>query len=204
MVTGSKAKILETAKELFYRNGYLATSVDDIIEQAKVSKSNFYYHFKSKEDLGLAVLQNRCHEFNEGIECSLLNDELRPVDRLRSFFALVAETREAKTSGGCPFGNLVAEMSEHSERFRKQLSDMFASLAGVIADVVEDGQKLGEIRSDIEPCEVSGLMVQTLQGAQLMLKCHRSRDGYTRTVSVLMRLIEPYDEVVRVSTVVVS
>ena len=196
MATGSKSKILDTARELFYRSGYLATSVDDIIAEAKVSKSNFYYHFKTKEDLGLAVLDNRCHEFNDGIECSLLNDELRPVERLRTFFALVADTREAKTSGGCPFGNLVAEMSEHSERFRRQLSDMFASLTGVIADVVEDGQRLGEIRRDVAACEVASLVVHTLQGAQLMLKCHRSRDGYARTVDLLLKLLQPCEEVV--------
>lgn len=199
MAIGSRVKILETAKELFYRNGYLASSVDDIIAQARVSKSNFYYHFKSKEDLGLEVLRNRCLEFHEGIECSLLNDELRPLDRLGRFFALVAETREAKTSGGCPFGNLVAEMSEHSERFRKQLSDMFGSLAGAIAEVVEDGQKRGEIRADVDPSEVAGMVVQTLQGAQLMLKCHRSREGYTHTMNLLLRLLEPYGQVSNVA-----
>jgi TetR/AcrR family transcriptional repressor of nem operon len=192
--TGSRAKILETAKELFYRRGYLATSVDDIIELAKVSKSNFYYHFKSKEDLGLEVLRNRCQEFNGGIECSLLNDELSPMDRLGRCFALVAESREAKTSGGCPFGNLVAEMSEHSERFRQQLSDMFASLAGVIADVVEEGQNRGDIRKDVAAEEISGLIVHTLQGAQLMLKCHRSWEGYTRTMALLLKLIGPCGE----------
>lgn len=191
MSMGSKCKILETARELFYKSGYLATSVDDIIAEAKVSKSNFYYHFKSKEDLGIEVLQNRCLEFNQGIECSLLNDELTPLTRLRTFFALVAETREAKTSGGCPFGNLVAEMSEHSERFRQHLSDMFASLAGVIAEVVEDGQQVREIRPDIKPCEVAGLIVHTLQGAQLMLKCHKSREEYSRTMELLVKLIQP-------------
>ena len=187
----SREKILLVSLEQFYRNGYLATSVDDIIAEAKVSKSNFYYHFKTKEDLGLAVLQNRCQDFNEAIECTLLNEDLGPLERLRSFFSLVAETREAKTSGGCPFGNLVAEMSEHSERFRRQLSDMFASLAGVISDVVEEGQKLGEVRRDVGACDVAGLIVNTLQGAQLMLKCHRSSEGYARTVELLLKLVQP-------------
>src|SRR5438067_1298505 len=111
--TGSKPKILDAAREMFYRSGYLGTSVDDIIAGAKVSKSNFYYHFKSKEDLGLAVLSSRCGEFESVLAATLCNDGLTPKDRLTE---LIRRLSEIEDLAGCPFGNLVAEMSEHSER----------------------------------------------------------------------------------------
>src|SRR5690348_5565070 len=113
MGMGSRAKILQEARDLFYRNGYLATSVDDIIAAADVSKSNFYYHFKSKEDLGIAVLDSRCEEFERLLAGTLCNSLLPPTGRLRSFVTLVSGVTDSHGPGGCPFGNLIAEMSDH-------------------------------------------------------------------------------------------
>src|SRR5205085_7940950 len=94
MAAGSKSKILETARELFYRNGYLATSVDDIIAEAKVSKSNFYYHFKSKEDLGIEVLQQRGREFEEELDRLLAAEVGTPRDRLHRFVDVMVEAQD--------------------------------------------------------------------------------------------------------------
>ena len=190
MPVGSKGKILHVAREQFYRNGFLVTSVDDIIAHAKVSKSNFYYHFKSKEELGLAVLETRCDEFENAMACSLCNDELNPAERIKSFFKIVTELQTHHASGGCPFGNLVAEMSEHSERFRTVLSSLFCRLAGVLAGVIMEGQERGQIRDDIHADDASALIVQTIQGASLMQKCHRTKGVHGQTFDLIIRLIQ--------------
>src|SRR2546425_7975783 len=103
MSIGSKGKILHVAREQFYRSGFLATSVDDIIEQAKVSKSNFYYHFKTKEDLGLAALARRCEELEAALTSSLRNSALSPRQRLAEFFRFIGDSQETRIAGGCPF-----------------------------------------------------------------------------------------------------
>src|SRR5688572_15957021 len=48
--------ILEAAAGLMHLKGYQATSLDDVLRESGVGKGNFYYHFKSKEDLGYAIL----------------------------------------------------------------------------------------------------------------------------------------------------
>jgi TetR/AcrR family transcriptional repressor of nem operon len=50
---GNREKLLEAATAILGRNGYQATSVDEILEAARVAPSNFYYHFKSKEELAI-------------------------------------------------------------------------------------------------------------------------------------------------------
>src|SRR2546421_3136731 len=115
----SREKILLVSHEQFYRNGYLATSVDDIIAAAKVSKSNFYYHFKSKEDLGIEVLQQRGREFAEDLDRILAVEVGTPRERLHRFVDVMVEAQDNRLEKcGCPFGNLVAEMAERSERIR--------------------------------------------------------------------------------------
>ena len=194
----SKEKILQVACDSFYRNGYQATSVDDIIREAGVSKSNFYYHFKSKEDLGLAVLDQRKEDFQAVLGRTLDNPALSPQARLLQFLAFLVEAQESRLEkGGCPFGNLVAEMAEHSERFRCRLSDMFGGLTNRFAALVTEGQQMGEFRPDVNPHDLAGLIVQTTQGMHLMTKCHKTVETFDRSARLLVRLMEAVPEVNR-------
>jgi len=190
VANGSKEKILQAARDLFYRNGYLATSVDNIIAQSGVSKSNFYYHFKSKEDLGIAVLELHRENFQTVLDSILLNHSLTPKERLQRYFDFLVEAQDSRLEkGGCPFGNLVAEMTEHSERFRCLLSTMFGGLTSRLADLVAEGQQREEFRRDVVPCDLAALIVQTTQGMLLLIKCHKTVETFGRTVRALMRLI---------------
>ncbi len=187
----SKEKILHVALEQFYHNGYQSSSVDDIIAEAGVSKSNFYYHFKSKEDLGLTVLNFRSEEFRNALDCTLCNEDLNPEQRLLSFLKLMQSSQEEMGQQcGCPFGNLVAEMAEHSEKIRCTLSRMFGSLKNLVADVIVEGQLNGVFRNDVEPDNMAALIVNSMQGMLLMTKCHKSHDTLGRGVVTLVRLIE--------------
>ncbi|UWX55015.1 TetR/AcrR family transcriptional regulator [Maribacter litopenaei] len=51
-------RIQTAGLELFYANGYYATSVDDILKKLSLSKGAFYYHFESKEDFFVQIIQN--------------------------------------------------------------------------------------------------------------------------------------------------
>jgi hypothetical protein len=102
----------------------------------------------------------------------------------------LVETQEAEMkNGGCPFGNLVAEMAGHSERFRCHLVDVFAGLTTRIASVVEDGQQHGTFREDICPNDVAALFVQATQGMMLMTKCQKSVNTLARGARLLVKLI---------------
>jgi TetR/AcrR family transcriptional repressor of nem operon len=187
----SKEKILQVALDQFYKRGYQSTSVDDIIEQAGVSKSNFYYHFKSKEDLGIKVLSLRSEEFDHMLSSTLCNADLSPADRLLNFLNFLSDSQEARLEkGGCPFGNLVAEMADHSERFRCQLSEMFGGLTNHIAQLVAEGQKTGYFRKDVDTDCLATLVVQTMQGMLLMTKCHKSVETLGQGSRVLIKLIQ--------------
>jgi TetR/AcrR family transcriptional repressor of nem operon len=187
----SKEKIMATAQELFYRHGYLGTSVDDILREARVSKSNFYYHFRSKEDLGIAVLEQRRKDFEGLMRAALKNADTSPYERLKRFFTLLAEMQEERLGqGGCPFGNLVVEVAEQSERFRCQLIATFEGMTSMIADLLAEGQHRGEFRRDFSPQSLAVLIVQAIQGMLLMAKCHKQVGSMGRSSHLLLQLIE--------------
>lgn len=186
----SKEKILEAATALFYQQGYLATSVDTIIEQADVSKSNFYYHFKSKEDLGMVVLAERQREFLATFERILLAPDLPPRQRLLNYVGYLIEMQNSRMGkGGCPFGNLVAEMADHSERFRCKLSCLFDGMTQTFAAVITEGQDQGAFWREADAQDAAVLFVQATQGMLLMTKCHKSIARLERGARLLVDLM---------------
>ena len=66
----TRARILEAAVKQFSVNGYNKASVDSICEQAGVSKGAFYHHFKTKQDVFLALLDGWLQTFDQAIEAS--------------------------------------------------------------------------------------------------------------------------------------
>jgi TetR/AcrR family transcriptional repressor of nem operon len=185
----SREKILSSAAEMIHRNGYIATSVDQIVADAGVSKSNFYYHFKSKEDLGLEFLQQRKEQLEATAAITLLHPDLDPGQRIDAFMnAVVSHGEDIVKHCGCPFGNLAAEISEHSEKLRCAVSEVFTSLRASITAVLEDGQASGVFRSDIPACKMACVISQTIQGMLLMAKCQRSPEPL-QAVATLRELI---------------
>ena len=68
-------ELLDIASTLFYRQGYGATGVKQIIETAGIAKGTFYSHFSSKEEVGLAWLKTRHFEWNAWLEARLGKDK---------------------------------------------------------------------------------------------------------------------------------
>jgi len=168
----NKEKILRVAYKLIYEKGYEDTSVDEIITKAGVSKSNFYYHFKTKQDLGLSVLELRIDTYvKEILGNTLLNSQLNPLERLDSFYTkVIAVHQDNKCRFGCPFGNLAAELSAKNSIFRKRLEDFFIYWQGQIEDCLREGISLGQFSDRFSPEIFSEIILSHLQGAVLMSK----------------------------------
>src|SRR5579884_2801954 len=81
----ARRRILETARELFYRNGYRATGINEIIEKSGVAKATFYAHFPSKEDLALAYMKAMNEAEADAVLRGIAKYE-RPFDKLLGLY----------------------------------------------------------------------------------------------------------------------
>src|SRR5579871_712115 len=165
----NKQKILASARELFYHVGYQTTSVDDILKRCGVAKSNFYYHFKSKEELAAVVIELQIEDFEALLLTTLQNRALDPAQRVSEFFDCLGRMQaEHQQLGGCPFGNLVAALSntgdEQAERFRQRLSLLFRKTESTMSDCLTEGVKLRQFRNDILPADLARVLLATVEG----------------------------------------
>jgi len=193
---GSKSKILLCARDLFYLSGYQSTSVDDILRECGVAKSNFYYHFRTKSDLGLAVLELHVKEFETTALAALTEYDRDPAARLAGFCeALVASQSTQHRLGGCPFGNFAAALSVLEEddrelRFRDLLCEVFDRLQARLAAVLQEGIQCGSFRSDIPVDELAATLVAAIEGLMLMAKTRRSTAPLSTGLPILRLLIQ--------------
>ncbi len=188
----SKEKILESARDLFHLNGYKNTSIDDILKSTGVTKSNFYYHFKSKEELGLLILEIRIKEYEiKFLTDTLGNTSISPEKRLKNYYKKVTSFHKGlNCRGGCPFGNLALEMSDINENFRLRLSKFFNHWQKIIEGCIKEGIKKKEFRDDLSSKSISQLILSHLEGTIMMVKTHRSISPLSNGSKTIIKLIK--------------
>jgi len=133
---GPALRILDAADDLFYRRGYGATGINQIIEVAAVAKASFYHHFPSKLDLVVAYLEQRHDRWMAGWKRNL-EGHRDSVNRVLSVFDYLAEWLQANDYRGCAFLNTIPEFSDpdskprqlvrsHKRVLREQLAQLCA------------------------------------------------------------------------------
>ncbi|WKZ50600.1 MAG: TetR/AcrR family transcriptional regulator [Anaerolineales bacterium] len=88
----TRTRILEAAVKQFSINGYNAASVDNICEQAGVSKGAFYHHFKTKQDVFLALLDGWLQTFDQAIEASRGRPMPETFQMMTEYFPYIFES----------------------------------------------------------------------------------------------------------------
>ncbi|HEV2358634.1 MAG TPA: TetR family transcriptional regulator C-terminal domain-containing protein [bacterium] len=187
----NRDKILDAAARLFHQRGFQPTSLDDIVASSGVCRSNLYYHFASKEELGLAVVDWLVARFDSDvIEGTLRDAELPARRRLERFFAAVLNGLEADAyRRGCPFGNLAAELAGDHPKFRERLSGLFRHWEATVVTCLRDGIGRGEFRPDLDVERVATALVSQVEGAVLLSKTY-GHGGPVRAAWATLELLE--------------
>jgi TetR/AcrR family transcriptional regulator, transcriptional repressor for nem operon len=116
--------IVEAANQLFYQQGYERTSFSDIAEAVQISRGNFYYHFKSKDEILDAVIGLRL--VNTGRMLDAWEAEAKtPADRIRSFIRILIANRAKIMRYGCPVGTLCGELAKLDHAAKADASRIF-------------------------------------------------------------------------------
>src|ERR1700683_1101135 len=102
---GARQRILETAAELFYREGINATGVERLAAEASVSKRTLYQHFPSKA----AVVEEYLHGMEQRIADTVITSEDDQTPRERLLAAFDGHVAPGETFRGCPFHNAAVE-----------------------------------------------------------------------------------------------
>ena len=119
---GAKDRILERAGKLFYRCGYQAVGVNQIIEESQTAKASFYSHFPSKEKL-CATWLACVNKQSQARHNKLLKEIDNPIKAVSKYFGDLKAMMIETDYRGCPFSNTATVVDERSEIVRNEIVD---------------------------------------------------------------------------------
>jgi TetR/AcrR family transcriptional repressor of nem operon len=117
--------IVEAADRLFYQRGYEHASFADIAAAVRISRGNFYHHFKSKDEILSAVIELRLANTEKLLE-QWEREGQRPEDRIRSFIHILIANRAKIMRYGCPVGTLCGELAKLNHAAQADANKLFA------------------------------------------------------------------------------
>lgn len=181
----TRARIVETAAELFWAKGYGSTSIADILSRAQINSGSLYHFFPGKQDLLIAVLES----YRDGIYPMLLDPAWAkvsdPIDRV---FALLAKYRElillTDCTYGCPIGSLALELHEADPAVRQLLAENFDAWVGAVQTCLDEGGVGGDTRA------VAEFALTVMEGGVMQARTYRDVGYFDRAVAQLRRHVD--------------
>lgn len=166
----TKGKILEAALKVFADKGYHSASVEDIVSASNTSKGGFYFHFPSKQELFLALLEEMGGILVEKIkEATLKGNDSKAKAKLaleKGLHIFFKYKRLAKF--------LLIEAFVSGKDFEKKRREIYQSLEEIIKSVLDEAKKNGEIEESIDTEMVSTLWIGAIN--QLVIKSLTSQE----------------------------
>jgi AcrR family transcriptional regulator len=173
--------LVQTALALFSRHGYHATGIDRILAESGVAKMTLYKHFRSKDDLILAVLRHRDEQFRRWFQAEVEARTAHPQERLLAVFDVLETWFQEPDFNGCCFINATAE-------YGRQNDPVHLAAAEHKTRVTEYLHMLAEAANAAAPAEVARQMMLLVNGA--VVSAHVSGDtAPARTARALAETI---------------
>lgn len=120
----TRAQIVAAADRLFYEHGFEHTSFTAIAEAVQISRGNFYYYFKTKDDILAAVIEARLAATRRMLQ-QWEAEAPGPAGRIRGFIGIVLTNGPDIQSYGCPVGTLTTELAKLRHPSRAEAAALF-------------------------------------------------------------------------------
>jgi TetR/AcrR family transcriptional repressor of nem operon len=174
----TRDRIITAAATLFSKKGFNNTALSQILRTAQITKGGFYFHFESKEALGLAVIDTIVRAWVENVLAESVREK-DPLERLVRMFDLQNKLdSESEFSGFLLIAVLAAEMTESDEMFIERLSEMLEGWHDSVKRILERGKDMGVFRQDIDSDGLAMLILSAVEGAALLQQLDRTGRHY--------------------------
>ena len=185
----TRRRLVDAARELFWRKGFHACSVAEILESAGVNSGSLYHFFPAKQDLLIAVLEWYAANLGPEILDPARNLTSDPVEQV---FAILEGYRQALLATdltfGCPIGNLALEFREPDPAVRELLARNFTQWCEGIEECLRAASH--RFPDDLNLEELSGFVLSTMEGGVMQARTQRSIEPYDASVAQLRRYID--------------
>lgn len=166
--------ISEKAFQQFYKNGFKATSVNEIMKATGLSKGAFYHNFKNKDEIGVFVVKAQLNTqiYQAMISPLYAEGEAKTILKKTFLNKFQAFTSDEKLMG-CPVNNLINEIGGSQNLLNEALKELINTWIKAVADIIERGHKDGSIKPETNAQQTAIYLVSSFEGMRGIRKLYQ-------------------------------
>jgi|SRR5579862_7644632 TetR/AcrR family transcriptional repressor of nem operon len=180
----TRQRIVEAALYLFWLQGYAATGVAQILERSEANSGSFYYFFKTKEELLLAVLDLYVQSLIPVVVQPVLNEISDPIERVFGILGFYRKNLLATgCTYGCPIGRLALEIPEEQFKVHKRLADNFDGWTAAVESCLAEARERLPASTNLKT--LSQFVLTVMEGGVMQSRAQRHIDPFDASVAHL-------------------
>jgi TetR/AcrR family transcriptional regulator, transcriptional repressor for nem operon len=178
---------LDAATELFWRKGYEAASMRELLDAMGIGRGSFYDTFGDKHTLFLSALDRFQDVRTSWVEDVLRGDGLDGIEEVfrRSLDGLF----QFQPPRGCLLANSAVELAPHDPEVAARISGYIRRTEDAFRGALVRARDRGEIPSDSDPRALSRFLVNTLHGLRVLARAGTDRETLEDTVGVALQAL---------------
>jgi TetR/AcrR family transcriptional repressor of nem operon len=179
---------LDRAMDLFWRRGYEATSMPDLLRELGIGSGSLYAAFGSKDKLYKLALERYCARNSQALIDQLESaSDIRAV--LRSVLMEMVEADLAEPDRGCLVVNTATERASDPGSIER-VAAAIRAVESAIAGALERAQARGEIAADKNPSQLARLLTTFIQGLRIVGQVRAGREFVEDAVTAALRALD--------------
>ncbi len=186
----TRKRILDCAAEIMFAKGANRSRLDDVLTAASVQKGNFYYYFKSKDDLALTVLRERAKPLIVEWMASLIQPSADPEENLKLLGQRLAQSAAIRQPDGHPALKLLLELCDVDDEFRAEARVIFSELAEVLAAEMRKLRAQGRLAGQLDPQHIASYLLSVIIGAIIQHQTRLQIEDVIRIVDLGASAVE--------------
>ena len=187
--SNAKEKLIEAASDLFFEQGYQATTIDHVIERSGISRPTLYAHFNTKEELCIAYLKER-----RKIDLAGFREAMRKEKTTKGRFLTVArvtgKTLSSTQYRGCRFFNMISEAADCNSPITQEARLYMDGLREIVKDSVLELKASNPKYKKLDVDRIAEAYYLIVSGAVMASQEYRERWPIDRALKEIERLME--------------
>lgn len=183
-----REETLTKIMELFWRKGYKATSIKDIVEHTDLRPGSIYNSFGNKKSLFMAVISHyEKHRTSQMIK--ILYGSGSPLENIRRFFNNIIETPEERKSIGCLLSNTAVELAPHDSEIARSTGNAMQKIENAFVDCLNRAVEVRELPKETDTKSLATYLATCTHGLLVTGKTMPDKERIKNIVEIIMTTI---------------
>jgi TetR/AcrR family transcriptional repressor of nem operon len=187
----TKQSIIEQAAPLFNQKGIAGTTIDDVLQAAKVAKGCLYSHFENKDDLSAQTADFLLAKITGSIQ-QAMSQATTAKGRIFAYLDYCKNPLDTTVVGGCPIFNLAVEADDNNPAVKQKVGAVLLAAQATFVSILQEGIAQGEFAPRLHAEDFAFKMFAAVEGSTVMCRVLASNQPMYRLVKTLKEELETY------------